>query len=119
MSNKTLLNIKEIIQKDMAISTDDGEIVYRKIVGELEKGNEITIDFKGIDIVITAFLNVAFGKLYGNNQYDSEFLNNHIVLQNVAPEDINLFKKVVERAKDYFKNNKNIDNSADSVLDND
>lgn len=110
------LKIKDIINNDIAVSTDMGEKVYELINGFLEKNENVVLDFSEIQIMTTAFLNVAIGKLYGNENYNSEFLNKNIEIINVAKEDMLLFKKVVERAKEYFKVKANIENSAKDIL---
>lgn len=60
------------------------------------------LNFEGITVMITAFLNAAIGKLY--EHFDSETLNERLKLENVAPNDRILFKMVVQRAKEYFAN---------------
>lgn len=48
----------------------------------------------------TAFLNNAIGKLY--NIYDKEKLNKYISMKNISKSDLNLMKKVIDRAKIKF-----------------
>jgi hypothetical protein len=48
----------------------------------------------------TAFLNNAIGKLY--NIYDKEKLNQYISMKNISKSDLNLVKKVIDRAKIKF-----------------
>ena len=65
-----------------------------------EPKEKIVIDFSNIDIITTAFLNNAIGKLY--NIYDKEKLNQYISMKNISKSDLNLVKKVIERAKIKF-----------------
>jgi len=111
--NKHLI-VKEIINGDAAVSSDDGDILYTRIIESIRANYTVSLDFSGISIMTTAFLNSAIGQLY--NDYTSEQLNNSLKLENVAEEDKILFKKVIERAKEYFFNKKGFEDSANSAI---
>ena len=66
----------------------------------IDSKKKIVIDFSNIDIMTTAFLNNAIGKLY--NIYDKKKLNEYISMKNVSKSDLNLIKKVIDRAKIKF-----------------
>ncbi len=108
------LKIKDIISRETAVSSDDGDIVYERIVDCIEGNCIAELDFSEITILTTAFLNSAIGQLYNN--FSSSELNNAIILKNVADEDKILFKKVTERAREYFKNKKGFEDSANDVI---
>lgn len=108
------LKIINIINRETAVSSDDGGFVYDHIVDCINNKCIAELDFSEITILTTAFLNSAIGQLY--NTYSSEELNNIIKLKNVADEDKILFKKVIERAKEYFKNKKGFENSANDAI---
>lgn len=111
------LSIKDMINNNLAVSTEDGDIVYNAINSSLQKGEKVELDFNNIFVITTAFLNVAIGKLYGNKEFNSEFLNHNIKLSNVEQDDIILFKKVIDTAKEYFKRKDIIDQSANEAID--
>jgi len=115
MTNKILqLNVKDIIGRDTAVSSDDGETIFKKIDEHLKNGDTVELDFSGISLMTTAFLNTAIGQLY--SIYNSNQLNSLLKLVNVAPEDTILFKKVIERAKEYFANKKGFEDSANTAI---
>lgn len=59
------IEIKNIIEKNIAISTDDGEKVFAQMKKLLEnKEKSIEVSFSGIDMLISHFLNESIGKLY-------------------------------------------------------
>jgi len=59
------IEIKNIIKKNIAISTDDGEKVFKEIKKLLDnKEGFIEVSFNGIDMLISHFLNESIGKLY-------------------------------------------------------
>lgn len=108
--------IREIINGDIAVSTSDGDLIYNLLNDYLSANKKIKIDFQGISILTTAFLNAAIGQLYSNPFYSDVFLNNHLELINVEKEDRILFSEVVKRAKEYFRDKKGFEDSANSVI---
>lgn len=108
------LKIRDIINRDTAVSSDDGEIIYNFIVKCINDKCIAELDFSEINILTTAFLNSAIGQLY--NTYSSDQLNTTLRLKNVADEDRILFKKVIERAKEYFANKKAFEDSANKAI---
>ena len=111
--------IQEIIKGDIAVSTSDGDLIYNLINDYLKNHKTINVDFKGISIMTTAFLNAAIGQLYSNPLYSDDFLNKHLHLKNVEKEDRILFSEVVKRAKEYFKDKDRFEDSANSVINGD
>ncbi|MEP5792060.1 MAG: STAS-like domain-containing protein [Cyclobacteriaceae bacterium] len=112
---KTILKVSEIIGGDTAVSTDDGQKIFDLLAVSIQGKQAIAADFSGIQIMTTAFLNAAIGQLY--SQFTSEELNSYLNLVNINSEDRILFKKVVERAKQYFKDQKSFDNAVNQGLD--
>lgn len=55
--------IKNYIEGDTAVSYDDGKKCQKDIVESLDRGENIILNFSGIDYVITAFLNPIIGDL--------------------------------------------------------
>jgi hypothetical protein len=108
------LKITDTIQRDVAVSSDDGDILYKIIDESIESGVVVELDFSDVTIMTTAFLNSAIGQLY--SKYTSDQLNYSLKLVNVAEEDRILFKKVIERAKEYFSDRKGFEDSANSAI---
>lgn len=94
------INIFDIISGNFAVTTDDGNDVFCLVDKFLEDEKEVVLDFSGISIVTTAFLNAAIGQLY--HKFSSEEISPYLRLSNVDTEDLILFKKVTDRAKQYF-----------------
>ena len=109
------LNIFEQIGSSAAVSSEDGEILYGRIVKGLAENNvKIALDFTNIELITSTFLNAAIGQLY--NKYDSPFLRERLRVENMEKEDLELLKKVVERAKEYFKDKAKMDASIKEAL---
>lgn len=111
--NKRLV-ISDIIGGDSAVSTESGTLVFKQLEEALTKGDMVVLDFNGIELMTTAFLNAAIGQLYST--HSSEQLNRLLKLENVADDDRILFKKVVTRAKEYFSNKSHFEDSANNAL---
>ena len=113
-TKKQHLIVKNIIGSDLAVSSDDGKKVYQAIVEALHTEAIVELDFQGITIVITAFLNMAIGKLY--QDFDSDFLNAHLKLIYVDDKDKALFRMVATYAKEYFANQEGFEQAVEEIL---
>lgn len=113
-NNKKQLLVKEVIKSSIAVSSEDGHVVFNRIKQILDDKQKIVIDFQDIEMLTTAFLNAAIGQLY--SEYTSELLNESIHFANVDEDDKILFKKVVLRAREYFEHKKEFENSANSAF---
>jgi len=109
------ISIFELIASSAAVSSEDGEALYQRITkGLKEEGIRIILDFMNIELITSTFLNAGIGQLY--NKYDSPFLKERLKVENMATEDLELLKKVVERAKEYFKEKSQIESSIKEAL---
>jgi hypothetical protein len=111
--------VREIIKGDIAVSTSDGDLVHNLITDHFKSLEVVSIDFEGISIMTTAFLNAAIGQLYSNSFYSDDFLNKFLNLKNVAKDDRILFSEVVKRAKEYFKDKERFEDSTNSAINGD
>lgn len=111
---KAILKINELTALDIAVSSDEGDKVNNRIMILLQDYQRIILDFSGIKLLTTAFLNAAIGQLY--SKYSTEEIARRITLENVSVEDLPLFKKVIDRAKEYFKDKQNFSRTTDDIL---
>lgn len=110
------ISIFEQIGSSASVSSEDGEVLYGRILKGLEeKDVQVILDFNNIELITSTFLNAAIGQLY--NKYDSPFLRARLKVKNMAGEDLELLKKVVVRAKEYFKDKERFDASIKEALE--
>ncbi|SDI47938.1 protein of unknown function [Chryseobacterium taeanense] len=110
------LKVKDVIGTNLAVSTENGEKVYKEIEKNLNQGETVILDFYDISLIITAFLNAAIGSLFRDQKYTTKFLNENVLLKNIDSSDTQLFIEVINRAKEYFANKDFIDkNNQDSI----
>ncbi|MDY3443452.1 STAS-like domain-containing protein [Riemerella anatipestifer] len=108
--------VKDTINTDFAVSTEDGNTIFELLKENFLQDKMVSLDFSGITLMTTAFLNSAIGQLYSTDRFSSSFLKENLKLENVQDHDKPLFALVVKRAKEYFANQNNFEkNSEDSI----
>lgn len=108
------INIYEIIGGNGAVSSDDGQTVYERIDKAFKQEYYVILDFNNVDLIVSTFLNACIGQLYGF--YTPEFIREHLTVENLSDDDLMILSKVIERAKQYFANKKNFENSANKAI---
>jgi len=111
------IKVKEVIEKNIAMSTEDGKKLYDKLHYELLNSKEkITLTFQGIDILISHFLTESIGKLYGTFK-DWEKLDISIEITDLEKDDMELLKKtIIPNSKNHFKDTKRSDEIEIEIL---
>lgn len=84
-----VLYIKDFVPGDTAISYDDGNECLQEILKATNNQEEVTLDFSGIDYVITAFLNPIIGDLI--------LQNGNEIMKSIKIVNVN--KKTIEKIK--------------------
>ena len=95
-----ILFVKDYTNSSIAVSAFDGEKLFNSIKECFNRGETVVVDFKEINLTITAFLNSSIGKLY--SEFSSTMVKEKLKIQNMAPDEAELLKLVIERAKDRF-----------------
>lgn len=115
MSDAALhIMISDYTTMRMAVSSNEGDIIYNLIYSQLKKGQNVIADFAGIELLTTAFLNIAIGQLY--KDFNSSQISEKLKLMNVSELDLPLFKKVTDRAKLYYKDVSSFNQTVDNIL---
>ncbi len=97
MGDKIRLNVKTIIDSKVAFDDVNGNKLFNAIL-DATKGNgkTVVLDFKGIELVNTAFLNNAVGKLFDKNIFDLEV--NRVRVENMDESKKELLKESISNA---------------------
>jgi len=85
------------------ITLDDGQKVYEKIHPELMAGHPIELDFDKVSVFASPFFNSAIGHLL--KDIKPEDLNRYLKVSNLTPAGMEVLKRVIENAKQYYLNN--------------
>lgn len=92
--------IDKYVSLHQGITSEEGEPIYKLIFDALTKKEDVTLDFKGVTFLTTAFLNVMIGALY--EHYKSEDLQKMLHIQNITEETATRIKKVTDNAKAFY-----------------
>lgn len=97
------LKVKEFTNNELAVSAAEGEKLNVAILKLFRSSDSepIVVDFDGIELIISAFLNPAIGKLY--KDYSSDEIRRRLSIVNMNNDDKLLLKFVVEHAKKRFQ----------------
>ena len=96
------LFVTEYVKKNQAISSDEAEKIYNVLRDILKKKERVVLDFNGISLLISSFLNSAIGKLYG--EFKQDFIERFVAYENMDDQDEYILQRVIGRAKDYYGN---------------
>ena len=101
MNKNLVLSVFEIVGSPLCVASGDGQKVYDRLDSALKEGGPVALSFRNITAVTSAFLNAAIGQLYGS--FSEEQIRSMLAVQDMQPDDLALLKRVVETAKQYFK----------------
>jgi hypothetical protein len=101
MNKNLTLSILEIVGSPLCVASDDGQKVYDRIAAALKEGQSVTVSFLNVTSLTSAFLNAAIGQLYGS--FSEGEIRSKLKVTDLEPDDRALLKRVVDTAKEYFK----------------
>lgn len=109
------LNIKVLDYiGDRATDMKQGDEIYSLIIQGFKKGEKVCVDFEGLTTVLSTFLNNAIGTLY--KDYDSEYLNKNLQINNLCEDDMFILRRVIKRAKEFYRNESLITGALDQAI---
>ena len=83
------------------LSPDEGEALYNELYEALQKGEDILLDFSGVETLASSFLNTAVGRLFG--KFDYGFINAKLHWLGLDQQDERVMRLVIENAKEHFR----------------
>lgn len=114
MGQNLSLSVHEIIGSELCVASDDGQKVHDRIAAALKENREVVVSFLNVTSVTSAFLNAAIGQLYGSFREDQ--IRQRLKIQDMQPDDLALLKRVVDTAKQYFKDPERFNEAVRDVL---
>jgi|SRR5690606_2650401 len=100
------IKVADYSSASMAVSPDKAEALFRTIAENLRKGNKVKVNFAEVKLVITAFLNIAIGKLFGEDNIKADSLDNDLILLTEDKRVKGLIEEVVVNSKEFYANKK-------------
>jgi hypothetical protein len=107
MQKQVTISIFEVVGSPLCVASGDGQKVYERLAAAMKEGRSVTISFYNISTLTSAFLNAAIGQLYG--KFSQEQIRALLKVQDMQADDLALLKRVVETAKEYFKDPQKFD----------
>ncbi len=101
MSQAVTIKVFEVVGGGVCVASSDGQKVHDQIAAALGAGRAVDLSFANVKSLTSAFLNAAIGQLYGD--FSEQKIRANLSVSAMAPEDMALLKRVVETAKQYFK----------------
>jgi len=100
MTQAIRIKVTEVVGSDICVSSEDGSKVFEKLSVALETDRPVELDFSGVQIVISAFLNAAIGRLVEKSS--REMIYTRIKFTHLAHEDKELIERVLENAEIFY-----------------
>lgn len=94
------INITNIIGDSHAVEANDGNKVFKLITKAFSDKKRVVVSFQNIEMLTTAFLNTAFGKLY--KDYSEEYIRDNLSVESISKSGKVAFKRVVDTAKLFY-----------------
>ena len=114
MQKEMTISIFEIVGSPLCVASSDGQKVYDRLAAVLREGRSVTLSFHNVSTLTSAFLNAAIGQLYG--VFSEEQIRSLLKVQDMQSDDLALLKRVVETAKQYFKDPQKFDQAVRDTL---
>ncbi|MEE1257035.1 MAG: STAS-like domain-containing protein [Lachnospiraceae bacterium] len=96
-----VIKIQEVINSTSADEDTKGDIIFEKIQKIKKDGSTVVLDFEGIELINTAFLNNAIGRLFNRKEYDID--KNPVRIAHMKDSAIDLFKESVRVACEKYR----------------
>jgi len=109
MSKSIKIKVTDLIGSPLCISAEDGQKIFDKVAKLLKDGSQVTISFENVTMLISLFLNVAIGQLYGS--FSEEDIRSQLKVEGLSSDDMELLKRVVDNAKRYYSNKESYDDA--------
>jgi hypothetical protein len=100
MSEPIRIKVTDAVGSDICVSSEDGGKVFDKLKVAIQTDRPVELDFLGVKIVISAFLNSAIGRLVENETKES--ILQRIKLTNLEEEDRELIDRVLDNAVKFY-----------------
>jgi len=114
MKKNLILSIFEVVGSPLCVASDDGQRVHDRVAAALKEGSDVTVSFLNVSSLTSAFLNAAIGQLYGS--FTENEIRSKLKVKDIEPDDLALLKRVVETAKQYFKDPKRFDKAVEEAI---
>lgn len=114
MAEEHKIEVFEVVGSGLCVASDDGQKVHDDIAEALRRGLKVKLSFQNVQTLTSAFLNAAIGQLYG--EFAEEQIKSSLTITALDRDDMALLRRVVETAKQYFKEADRVREARKAVL---
>lgn len=108
------IKVVEVVGHGLCVSSEDGQKLFDQINKNFKERQKVKLYFQDVSNLTSAFLNTAIGQLYGN--FSEDFIKENLSVGYIEDDDAVILKRVVNRAKDYFRNPKPYEKAVKDVI---
>jgi len=114
MADRVSIRVFEVVGSPLCVASDDGQKVHDQIAAALRAGRKVELSFQNVSSLTSAFLNAAIGQLY--SEFSEEEIKANLSVIDASQDDLLLIKRVVDRAKEYFRDPAPFEMAAAEIL---
>ena len=114
MTEPLTLRLFELVGGPLCVASDDGQKVHDQLARAIGEGHRVRLSFANVTGLTSAFLNAALGQLY--SAFQPEQIRNSLSVDDIEPDDLALLKRVVDTAKEYFRDPERFEEAERVVL---
>jgi hypothetical protein len=102
MNTRIAIKVFEVVGSKLCVASSDGQKVHDQIAAAMNAGKHVGLSFLNVESLTSAFLNAAIGQLYA--EFSEQNIRGSLSVSDMTRDDVELLRRVVEAAKQYFKN---------------
>ena len=114
MPKEIRISLFEVVGSPICVASDDGQKIYDRLASALKSNLAVRLSFHNVTALTAAFLNSTIGQLYGT--FSEEKIRSLLKVEDAAQDDLALLRRVVNRAKLYFKDPKRFNQAVREVV---
>jgi len=111
---EVIINIFNTVGNSFCVDATDGQKVFDLIRKALKDGKKVKISFQNVEMLTSAFLNVAIGQVY--KDFSEEEVKARLSIEKMAPDDMALLQRVTSTAKIYYKDPGRMEKSINEIM---
>lgn len=112
--DEIVIHVFNIVGNSFCVESADGEKVYDLIAKAMKEGKKVKISFQNVEMLTSAFLNTAIGQVY--RDFSEKEIKEKLSVDQMAPEDVSLLKRVTNTAKLFYKDPDRMEKSIKKIL---
>lgn len=106
--------IKDVIKTDLAVTAEKAQYLFDLLTRNIKDHQSVILDFTGVRILTTAFLNIAIGELYRIEK--SKVLNKYIKFDTKSMTELQFSKIKMVMSNSKEKLSKREQDEIDEVI---